>query len=116
MNQLSLFDPPDTKPALARRDDPQTSHDAAEKVNKRASWPVVAGFLEVTGPATAEQVVAKARQLGSTYSDSRIRGALSPDEMLGEGLVRKVAKGLTERGNPCAVYELTDKGRQQLLD
>lgn len=112
MFQNLLFD----APAHARATDPQTSKAAAAKVKVHASWSIVADVLEILGVATSGEIIAKAEAMGVGISESRVRGSLSPDEMLGAEYVRIVDDaGKTKLGNPCQRYELTDLGRKELL-
>jgi hypothetical protein len=75
--------------AHARRDDPDTSHAAAEKITPQVSalQQVVLGALKIYGPTTDRKLVTilKARH-GRTESTWRTRRS----ELVGKGLVVKV--------------------------
>ena len=55
--------------------------------------------------------------MGVAISESRVRGALSPEEMLGNGFIEIADdQGTTKLGNRCQRYRLTEKGRKELLE
>jgi hypothetical protein len=84
-NQTSILDY-DT--AHARREDPETSHAAAEKITPQVSTlqQVVLGALSIYGPTTDRKLITilKARH-GRTESTWRTRRS----ELVGKGLVEK---------------------------
>jgi hypothetical protein len=93
MNQLDLFT------TLARRTDPATSHEAAARVQVRASQQTVLRALH-GGPGTSDELY---RRLEGVLSPSRVRGALK--ELLTLGSVRVCGIGQSDRGGKAQVYE-----------
>ena len=105
MIQPSLFDAP------VRRTDPPTSQAAAARINVPGSWESVGALLARLGIASSEELAAEAARLGMKISESRIRGALAPKEMLGDGLIEIVDDGaVTKCGNRAQRYTLTPRG------
>jgi hypothetical protein len=89
--------------AKARAADPQTSHDAAARVDVAGSHAIVSDYLaRQSSPLTSAEIVAG---IGERCSDGRIRGALV--ELCRLGSVRvSDTDGRSAKGNPCSRYEL----------
>jgi hypothetical protein len=94
--------------ARARRSDPLTSHEAADRsrASVQDSKAIVLQLLTDRGPMAQFQIVAA---LAHRFSESRLRTAVS--ELKADGLVEWSGKGiLTPLGNPAQVWQIT-KGR-----
>lgn len=116
MKQTSFLDTVPTQTHYAapvRATDPQTSKDAAAKVKPRDSWRTVAKILDQLNAASSYEVSVYAKQHSIAISESRIRGSLSPAEMLGAGYIAITrVEAASEFGNDANVYRLTEAGKQ----
>lgn len=98
--------------APVRHSDPVTSKDVAAKVKPRESWRTVAKILDALNAASSYEVSVYAKQHRIAISESRIRGSLSPAEMLGAGYVAiSSVEAVSEFGNDAQVYRLTTEGK-----
>lgn len=100
----------ETRPAHARRDDLDTSHDAAVKVKAATHRYRVFGLFALLGAMTDEELAEEAdlRYLISPQSARSRRAELVDDDLVG---IVSVAQ--TRRGNRCYVFDLTDSGRRE---
>lgn len=97
--------------ARARGSDPQTSHEAAEKVSGegvRQSQIDVLHTLRSQGPMTDERLLDAMEFRGARSSPSRVRTARK--ELMEAGLVEECGEGMTKRGNRAAMHRITAKG------
>lgn len=106
--------PPSVEPrVLARRSDPDTSHDAAEQVADKA------GRLEMVFLRTLRRM----GRVASAYEVAAAQTEWSNDQTIRKragglkkkGLIRRVDRdGITPDGSACERFELTDEGRSLL--
>jgi hypothetical protein len=102
--QLSIFNP--TK-AVARRNAPQTSHDAAASVNLPEKCQRVLYLLTKYGPMTDEEMNDRARQEGFLISNTGMAPArcmMSPPN--GRGIVNTGTKRTNRSGSKAIVWDL----------
>jgi hypothetical protein len=101
MNDLALFDDNGYPGAHARRTDPRTSHAAAASVDVTAGQQHVLDLL-AAGPATDEDLVARARTAGILISDSGVRSRRA--ELVRAGRVTEAGIGTTTSGRKSTVW------------
>ena len=87
--------------ALARTDDPHTSHAAAALVNRPESQRVVLDWLTTQGPSTDEWLAYAVYVNNCTISPSRLRTARC--ELQRAGLVRDTGRVATLRSGRSGV-------------
>ena len=107
MNQGTLFDDtrPNYRPPAARRDDPETSHEAA-KVTKatQRKYELILDLLDDGEPLTHGQMLAHFKSLGIKFTDSGLRGCVA--RLKDAGKVRASGRfGLTPSGNRSIKWE-----------
>lgn len=109
----------------ARIDDPETSHEAADSISKKAredsAREVLVILAAARGPLTAEAIFEhhEARafigQAERTYSPSRIRTGLS--QLVDAGQVQSAPeRGKTKTGRSAQTWELTPRGHAALTE
>lgn len=97
--------------APTRRGDPETSYEAAEKVNvTRMQAETVKALAGLHEPVEEWRLQERVEQrLGCRLGDSTIRTRLK--ELVGKGVVRVAdRKGVSRSGHRCARYALAEMG------
>ena len=95
--------------AMARKSDPDTSHDAAASISEEAltdSQLIVQWILSNYGPMTDEQIAwwYKDREFAKSVSPSGLRSRRS--ELVRWGLVERCGTGKTASGRDCAIWKV----------